>query len=348
MPSGDLATQLIGIVSLWAATVLYGINLVMFIICAIILLKRRTAPGENIAWYLLGGICLQFCLSTAHVGVALGAGVHAFKTMTPATSGLVLLKTWISPLGKFTNLQQLFYAINNFVGDSILIWRLFVVYGSNWYICILPALLACASAGCTLYAVITTFLNPALILRTTTSQRGNSFGQTVTAGFALTATTQILVTLLLAARIVSASRSFDIYGGGQKKQFAAYSSLLWMLVESGAAISFTEIIFLGVWRSGYGGLSQLLLAMLGQLCAIVPLSIVCRVGLRLAFEGNTSKWTLPASSGGNPSKGSSSATLQFRARPGKVSNANMDKEDMSLGEFKAASTWGQSTQLSEP
>ncbi|KAJ6562397.1 hypothetical protein B0H19DRAFT_1259972 [Mycena capillaripes] len=331
MPAGDLSTALIGIVSLWSATVLYGINIVVFIICVAILVKKRTAPGESIPWYLPSAICFQFVISTAHIAVALGAGVHAFNTVK--TTSKALIQTWISPLGTFTNLQQLFYAINNFVGDLILIWQLYVVYGSNWYITILPLLLASASVACTQYAIITTFLDPALILRSTQGGRNNGFSQVVTAGFALTGATQILVTILLALKIYTATRSLRQLSRGSKKHISTYSDLMWMLVESGAALSVTEIVFLAVWRTGFGGLSQLSLAILGQLCGLIPLSIVARVGLRLSFNGGPQDSGLVTASSG---RGGSSATLQFRARPGNASGSDMDT--VNLSEFKA-SVW---------
>ncbi|KAJ7438341.1 hypothetical protein FB451DRAFT_166474 [Mycena latifolia] len=281
--AGDIPVPLVGIVSLWVPTVLYGINIVMFIICVTILLKKRTR-GDRVPWYLLGGICLQFLLCTAHVAAAFGAGIHAFNTVTTTPADLV--DSWTTPLGTYTALQQVLYAINNFIGDLILIWRLYVVYGNNWYITILPLLLALASEACTLYSSLSTFIDPEMILLRELAGRNhpNALTNLVTAGFSMTAATQLLVTTLLAVRIYTATLSIRQLS---KKPESVYTGVMWMLVESGAALAAAEIVFLGVWRNSLSGVSQLTLAVLGQLCALIPLSIVTRVGLRLAFNGTT-------------------------------------------------------------
>jgi hypothetical protein len=103
------------------------------------------------------------------------------------------------------------------------------------------------------------------------------------------------------------------------------------------------MIWLGVWKQGLGGLSQTVLAILGQLCvsfppfysikssvidhiarhiqALVPFSIVARVGLRLAFNGQSNYSGFGSKSERNPG---SSATLEFRARSGNTSGSAPD------------------------
>ncbi|KAF7313000.1 hypothetical protein MKEN_00984900 [Mycena kentingensis (nom. inval.)] len=316
--SRDIPTSLIGIASLWPATVLYGVNIVMFIICMVILLKKR-GRGEKAPWFLLSAISLQFLLCTAHIICVLGAAVNGFKTVLPTEPSIKLIQTWISPLGKWTASQQLMQALNNFVGDSILIWRLYVLYGNSWLICILPICLACAQLGCNLYSIITTFVNPAFIVLSLKT-KNNSFADVVVAGFSLMAATQVLVTVLLAVKIWMAARDLRKVSRGGGRGLATYSSLLWMLVESGSAMAVVDMIWLAVWKQSLGGLAQMILAILGQLCALVPFSIIARVGLRLAFDGQTQAYG--SGSGGYPgskNNGSQSATLEFRARTGGTS-----------------------------
>ncbi|KAJ6568243.1 hypothetical protein DFH09DRAFT_1313708 [Mycena vulgaris] len=340
MAAGDLPTALIGIVSLWTATVLYGINIVMFIICVVILTKRR-ARGQPVAWYLLGSICLQFLLCTAHNTAIFGAGVHAFKTVPVTSPTGDLIGTWISILGPFTEAQQLIYAINNFVGDLILIWRLYVVYGNSWYIIILPILLAFASQGCTLYAALVTIVDPTVILREA-ANGSDIVSQVVTAGFSMSATTQLLVTSLLAGRIYTASRSIGQLSGNRRTN---YSGVMWMLVESGAAMAAADIVFLAVWRTGVEATSQVVLAILGQLCATIPLSIVARVGLRLSFDGNTQPSTgiISVSSPGRSGGSESLPSVRF-ARPRKNSITNLNETGtLNLSEMKGG-VWSQGSQ----
>ncbi|KAJ7216244.1 hypothetical protein C8J57DRAFT_1396540 [Mycena rebaudengoi] len=317
---GDLPHALIGIVSLWATTFIYGLNVVMFIICFAILMKRSKRQ-QRTSWYLLAGVCIQFVLATAHAILAFSAGIHAFNTVTSTTE--LLISTWISVLGTYTAIQQIVYAINNFFGDLILIWRLYVVYGDNWYITIFPMALALGAEACNLYGAVNTFANPSIILRSSGHhQAASTLTSMVTAGFSMTAATQVLVTTLLAVKIYTATLAIGKLNKGSQR----YTGVMWMLVESGAAMATMEIIFLGVWRNSLSGISQLSLSILGQLCVLVPLSIVARVGLRLASNGTSQT--------AGTSKAGSLAALQFARGPGH-STATDGDGTLNLSEYKA-------------
>jgi hypothetical protein len=78
-----------------------------------------------------------------------------------------------------------------------------------------------------------TFFHPEIILREQTALRmkqQNALVQVVTAGFALTAATQILVTTLLAAKIYAAMLTLRQLSN---KPTSRYSAIMWTLVESG-------------------------------------------------------------------------------------------------------------------
>ncbi|KAF7350378.1 hypothetical protein MVEN_01342600 [Mycena venus] len=326
---GDLPHALIGIVSLWATTFIYGLNVVMFIICFAILVKRK---GQRTPWYLLAGIWIQFSLATAHAILSFSAGIHAFNTVTSTPA--LLISTWISPLGTYTAIQQIVYAINNFFGDLILIWRLYVVYGDNWYITIFPIVLALAAEACNLYGAVNTFANPSIILRAGNHKAASTLTNMVTAGFSMTAAIQLLVTTLLAVKIYIATLSIGKFTTSSQR----YTGVMWMLVESGAAMATMEIIFLGVWRNGLSGLAQLSLAILGQLCVLVPLSIIARVGLRL--DSNSTSQTAGAS-------GASKATgslppIRFARGPGHSTTID-DEGTLNLSEYKAG-TWSKESE----
>ncbi|KAJ7662012.1 hypothetical protein DFH06DRAFT_363763 [Mycena polygramma] len=338
---GDLPIPLVGIVSLWATTFIYGLNVVMFIICFAILVKR--SKGQSTPWYLLAGICTQFVLATAHAILAFSAGIHAFNTVTSTPA--LLIATWVSPLGTYTAIQQIIYAINNFFGDLILIWRVYVVYGNNWYITIFPMLLALGAEACNLYGSVETFANPSIILRTSADHRAaTALTNVVTAGFSMTAATQVLVTTLLAVKIYTATLAI----GKLNKSSQRYTGVMWMLVESGAAMATMEIIFLAVWRNSFSGIAQLSLGILGQLCVrlsgflaacflmllstlqvLVPLSIIARVGFRRNFNSTTSRTSRTA----GISKASSLGVLQFARGPG--NSTTTDEGTLNLSEHKA-------------
>ncbi|KAF7322210.1 hypothetical protein MKEN_00745700 [Mycena kentingensis (nom. inval.)] len=307
--AGDIPVQLIGIASLWPTTVLYGVNVVMFMICFTSLVRKQRRREKKAPWFLLGATSLQFLLCTAHIICVFGAAANAFSTVLPSESSAKLVQVWISSLGKWTTTQQLMYAINNLVGDLILIWRLYVLYNNSWLICVVPICLALAQIGCNLYSIGMTFAHPAVIVASLTTGRRNAFAQVVVAGFALMAATQVLVTVLLAARIYFVTRHLD-------KPSRGYSSVLWLLVESGSAMAIVDILWIAVWKQGYSGMAQMILAILGQLSALVPFAIITRVSLRLAFDGQTQGSAYMESGNFSTTKPGvqSSGTLQFRAR----------------------------------
>jgi hypothetical protein len=276
MPRPDIPTPLIGLASLWAATVLYGANIVMFILCVVVLVKKRI--GNRVPWYLLGAVCLQFILSTIHIGITFGTAINALnKTQAADSTTAELIQVWLSVAGNWTDAVPIIYDINNLIGDTILIWRLYVSYGNNWLITILPIGLALSSSACTLFGSLSPLDNDVT---------KSILPPVVTAGLCLTAATQLLVSTLIAGRIYVASRWF-YRTQGSLDQKSPYSGIMWIVVESGAALAAVDIIFLGAWRSDLGGVAQLILIMLGQLCTMVPLSIITRVALRVAFDGST-------------------------------------------------------------
>ncbi|KAJ7662082.1 hypothetical protein DFH06DRAFT_1325400 [Mycena polygramma] len=321
----------------------------MFIYCFVILVKR--SKGQRTPWqasfiiprlrrrlmntiisrYLLAGICTQFVLATAHAILAFSAGIHAFNTVTSTPA--LLISTWISPLGTYTAIQQIIYAINDFFGDLILIWRVYVVYGDNLYITIFPTVLALAAEACNIYGAVTPIANPAVVLRTN-HKASYTLTNVVTAGFSMTAATQILVTTLLAVKIYTTTLAI----GDLSKSSQRYTGIMWMLVESGAAMAAMDIIFLGVWRNDLRGLAQLSLGILGQLCVLVPLSIIARVGLRRNFTSGSTSQTAGIS------QASSLAALQFARGPGR-STASNGEGTLNLSEYKGG-VWSQENDLS--
>ncbi|KAJ6607571.1 hypothetical protein B0H10DRAFT_2071016 [Mycena sp. CBHHK59/15] len=147
----------------------------------------------------------------------------------------------------------------------------------------------------------------------------------------MTAATQLLVTTLLAVRIYTAARSIWQLSNGSnldplsKKRESVYPGVMWMLAESGAAISAVEIIFLAAYLSS--------LAVLGQLCATIPLLIVARVGLRLAFDSTGQTSVLQISASSPSGSGSSLPTVRFAQAPGNASKSD-DEPTLNLSEMK--------------
>jgi len=236
-----------------------------------------------------------------------------------------LVQIWISPLGRFTNTQQMMETLNNFVADVILIWRLYVVWGKNWYIVVLPICMAAIELIVPSYVVITTFVNPALIIKSLTSgDRNDPFDRTVTAGFSFMAATPVVITTLLAARILYVGRTMRKHSPGPGTNL---SPIMWMLVESGSAMSIMYIIWLIFWHGGFDGAAQTVLATLGQFGATVPFSIIARVHMHSSSNSRTA-FTKNAGA-------ATTATVDFRSRPGQ----NMDATRTGVSVVQLKEVW---------
>lgn len=132
----------------------------------------------------------------------------------------------------------------------------------------------------------------------------------ITSTFVLTIVTQIAATILIAARIYVASQPYRaaedapeggyemgvVIGGGKKEmggrryartQRDKYMAVVWIVVESGAIYSSAAIVQLVTYleKMNAGVIMEFLLS---QLSAMVPMMIVVRVGLGLAYEGTSS------------------------------------------------------------
>jgi len=295
----DIPTQLVAIASLWPTTVLYGVNIVMFSICLVILVKRGRTRAPQL---LIAAITLQFLLCTAHIVCLFGSAVSAFETVLPTDTAQKLVQTWGSPFNKWQGTIP--HALNNFIGDLILIWRVYVLYGNNWWICILPLCLACAQLGCNIYSLVFTLLHPDLVRAALIGHHANSFTNTVVAGFSLMVVTQVLLTLLLAGKIFVAGRSLRKLSSTKESR---YSRVMWMIVESGTALAVGDLVWVIIWKHNLSGLAQLFLSLLGQFAAFVSFSIIARVGLHTAFGQSTTMSRVSAAP---------SAVLEFRARTG--------------------------------
>lgn len=271
MPS-DLSAKLVGPLVLWGTTLFYGMNIIFFIACLRILLKPRS-PGDRIPWLLLGGITIQFLISTTHMVMVLAATLHAFLKVDTTASALIA--EWNDIFVVYTETQQLLYGLNNFFGDLIMLWRLYVVFSQNAYVCVVPLLMVIVTGVLNIYTTTFIYINPTKILDAGTRA---VLEKSVTADFILEALSQLLLTGLIGGKIWWTSRA-----AGRR-----YMGVVWMLVESGAFLAVIDFVYLGVWRAQLSGFSQVGLGMLGQLSALIPLTIIVRVGLGVAVGSKKS------------------------------------------------------------
>ncbi|KAI0922507.1 hypothetical protein AcW1_002873 [Taiwanofungus camphoratus] len=259
-----LSNDIAALIGFGCEAVLYGAYCVLFLVSMGVLVWRRSTRDLNIP--LVSANCMLFCCCTAHFALEF----NHFYTTLQATG-----------VPNFANeTKQLFGAdilisLTDFIGDLVLIYRCWLVWGKNYFVIILPFLTALAGFAClmeTMHLLLTVDpsapVAPAAIV---------PLG---TAGYALPLCTNVLVTALIVGRIWYASRSASAHiASGQRTSRHAMN----ILIESGALYLVTQLIFVVLFALKHP--AQAIVAVMAvQIYGIAPTMIIIRVGLGLTLD----------------------------------------------------------------
>ncbi|KAF8069247.1 hypothetical protein FPV67DRAFT_1114035 [Lyophyllum atratum] len=270
MPS-DIPADVAYIGGVWCEGVLYGIHVIVFgVVCSIFLGKSYRRGREIASASLLALSTCMFILSTAHVALALHQLLQGFIFQRNLEGGPeAFFHHNIFPS------RKAIYIINTLLGDSLLIWRVYIIWGRSWKICALPALLLLGTTICGIKTIVTNATSSGHSVFT------SDILSWVTSTFVLNIATQVTATFLLASRIYNAS---NLSGTGSRNG-PYFQSLMWVVVESGAIYTSAALVQLVTYLLTMNA-GVILELMLAQLSAIAPALIVVRVGLGFAYEGN--------------------------------------------------------------
>ncbi|CAA7261220.1 unnamed protein product [Cyclocybe aegerita] len=296
----DISADVAYIGGVWTEGVLYGIHIVVyFTLCYIFTSKAYTRGRETSSRILLTYSTVMFALSTAHVSLALQELFQGFIYERDSTPGgpPVFYRENVFPN------RKALYIVNTLLGDSLLIWRVFVIYGRNWFVVGPSVLLLLGTIVCGFKTIA------ANAIASHSSVFDPSILSWVTSTFVLTIATQIIATVLIASRIYAASRPYSVtlappsndpnatpagyLVGGEvdRGQRAKYLGMVWLVVESGLIYTSAAIVQLVTYLLHMNA-GVIMEFMLSQLSAMVPMVIVVRVGLGLAYDGPSgSPWS---------------------------------------------------------
>ncbi|KAJ7499647.1 hypothetical protein FB451DRAFT_1385335 [Mycena latifolia] len=261
----------------WLAAVLYGINVVLYVCCIRVLYHRGLAGINGILLILA---TLQFMISTGHNVTCLVQLIRGFITNGGTSSGPFLY--FLDMASTEHVLQEGFYIANSVIGDGILIWRMFIVWNRNWWLCAPFLALLTATTGqyfcarpfwtepfssvCGYIAIaqLAHFspVDPVFLA---------ALGHWILSTWSLSLVTQVGATLLIAYRIWA-----DTAWG--LKTSSKHANAFWMVVESGAVYSCTTVILLSLYVAKLN-CGAIVGGALGQISCIIPTSIIVRIGV---------------------------------------------------------------------
>ncbi|KAF9011321.1 hypothetical protein BDQ17DRAFT_1420708 [Cyathus striatus] len=199
---------------------------------------------------------------------ALLLSVRAFEPILSASGSpnqqwSPVAKYWLDTHAKLQLLSSAVCFANIIIGDSIIVWRLYVVWGRRWIVCALPIASLTAGAICSVLMVS--------IESTSIYSIVDNLGM---ATWGLSVGTQLLSTLLVAFKLRQAESWSTDKSGISMLAGNPYKKIMWIIVESGAIYTTMALVLLILYSIGQTGPAVVLMGCVGQVSAIIPATIV--------------------------------------------------------------------------
>ncbi|KAG2033513.1 hypothetical protein BDR03DRAFT_1014253 [Suillus americanus] len=214
---------------------------------------------------LLFSSVVQFSLATAHVIISLLELMTAFATSASAADNY-----FADPGGNELFVGGFFvYIVNTFAQELLLIWRLYVIWGRDFKICIIPFILWM------LHCIIASIAVSGFMLATATPLTRNvhSYGL---AGWGLETGVNFLASGGIAYRLWHAGRRTAVLTGRLN-----YKASLFIIIECGALITTCTAVMFALYAAnkpeglvGVGAATQI--------ATTSPLLIIARVGFSMS------------------------------------------------------------------
>ncbi|KAH8984388.1 hypothetical protein EDB86DRAFT_154470 [Lactarius hatsudake] len=233
------------------------INICVYILC-IHVLYMKGLRGLNLMMLIVTSV--QFALATGHVIAVLIKLIQAFIGAAGTLDGP---SNYLLNQSTPEHVAEVLYITNSLIGDAIMIWRLWIIWNRNFWLCV-PFIVLCIASGVTGYTALVNLARLTLA-NTVFLSRVHSW---LVATWAFSIATQLGATLLIGYRIWK-----SIQWNSSKGFRASRLSALWILVESGALYSVTTILMLGFSSTNTGAI---FVAALGQISALAPTLIIVR------------------------------------------------------------------------
>ncbi|KAI0779718.1 hypothetical protein C8Q74DRAFT_710801 [Fomes fomentarius] len=246
--------------AIWLETLFYGINICLFSSYVYILRFRHTRKITPIIFWVA---VLMFCFATIHVSLGFCRLIWGFIDLRDMPGGP---GAYFSDVSTPPNVAKVtIHSVNSILGDSIVVWRCWHVWGGNWKVCVVPILLICASAVCG--------FSQAIIFaqaKTVHSAFANELERWNGSLFSLSLVTNVVVTTLIAARIWFTTR--ETKDSGVSSAFR-YTKVLVLIIESAMIYSMALVIEITLYFIGSNAF-YIVYDPIAQLTGIVPTMII--------------------------------------------------------------------------
>lgn len=234
-------------IGVFMEAVFYGIYLVTFVKCMKFLLWADGAfkPLYQLHYKMLVGALLMFIFGTLDVAFHLRHNLDAF---VGAPNPQAVLDHFNDTSNWINVMKMVAYVLQTFVGDAILLYRCWIIYGRNWMIVALPAVLWLGGTVCgamTIYVEATLDTDGALL-------NAKNLIPFITSMLSLTLAMNILTTGLIVHRIWRVQRRLN-----RRTTFThtenPLSRVLVVLIESGLMYTISIVILFGLYMAGHNG-----------------------------------------------------------------------------------------------
>ncbi|CCM05309.1 uncharacterized protein FIBRA_07523 [Fibroporia radiculosa] len=257
----------------WVESYLWGLYTIVF---GITMYKIRLKGWKKMNKVTAGTIIVLYVLATAHNAMALRLLINGFIVYVQDPGPQVYFANIVVPLNVA---KDVVYVTNIWVGDSVIVWRLYVIWGKKLWIAAFPVCMMIATA-ITGYYAIGRWLNPAL----DSTHLNLAFYETsfhwVTAMYAVSLCTNVSVTIVTATRIWWVGhRNTKILGSDTH---SPYSRVILLLLESGSVLSAAKTIEFALFETsgnGYGGDNSvwIVIESMPQIMGIMPTLVILAV-----------------------------------------------------------------------
>ncbi|KAF8890965.1 hypothetical protein BD779DRAFT_1438076 [Infundibulicybe gibba] len=276
----QVSLDVVGIVSVWFETLLYGIYVSLFFEAVFIMLKKgkvKTTPSKIFFWTSV----TIFILSTIHISLNLFRVLKAYvwlRGVMAPTEYLLDLSRWDIIMKNTVN------AVTTWLADFLVIYRCFIIWNNNYYIIIFPTLLVLMSIASNTIALYQftqvpfgTFFGPSLV-------------HWINIIYALAFVQNSITTGLIAWKIWHQERHFVALGMRSLNPRASLFPILRIIVES-ASIYLLELLVLiilyALKHNGQFVLEEAVVPTVGIVFTIMTVRLAMRNSKRLMTTTNS-------------------------------------------------------------